>query len=122
MKKKYHPQTPFHIEQAKYHLRDMADNLAELYDAKAPDFTFVFHNNLFTLFDTYSGFLQFDALPIHKLRRLLVEKRDKKKYHVADFPDKAFAALFVEALTTTCKPKKMLTIYEHLTHHVLDKM
>jgi hypothetical protein len=100
----------------------MADNLAELSDAKASDFTFVFHNNLFTLFDTYAAFLQFDALPIHKLRRLLVETRDKKKYHIRDFPDTAFVTLFIKTITTTDKPKKMLQSYERLTHHVLDKM
>lgn len=122
MTKKYAPQTATAIELAKYHLRDMADNLAELDAVKAADFTFVLHNNLSTLLDTYGAFLQFDALPIHKIRRLLVEKSDKKKYHIRDFPDKAFVTLFIKTITTTDKPKKMLQSYERLTHHVLEKM
>lgn len=123
MKKEYLPQSFVDIELAKYHLWDIADNLTELCSTKAPDFIFVFHHNLATLFETYATFLKFDALPIHKLRRLLVEMHDKKKYHITDFPDQVFNKAFVEALTTTKqKRKELMHIYERLTHHVLEKM
>ncbi len=119
--KKYPKQKKEEIEIAKYHLWDMQDNLEEVFESNSEDFSFVYHNNLTDLFETYSKFLQFDSFPAHKLRRCLENEKDKKKYHVTDFPDQKFAIHFVSLLKQTDK-SKMITGFHELTDHILKKM
>ena len=99
----------------------MLDNLEEVFEADGKEFFFVFYNDLNDLFETYAKFLQFDSIPVHKLRRFLVDEKDKKKYHVSNFPDEEFVKMFVNAINLKDK-SKMLKEYQKLTNHILDKM
>ncbi len=121
LKKKYPKQNKTSVELAKYHLWDEYDNLEEIFEANAKEFFFVFYNNLNELFDTYAKFLQFDSVPVHKLRRFLTNESDKRKYKVKDFPDEKFVKMWVNALNIKTK-SKMTEAYQKLTAHVLDKM
>lgn len=114
-------QNKIQVEIAKYHVWDMYDNLEEVFDAKSEEFIFVFYNDLNELFETYAKFLQFDSLPIHKVRRLLINKKDKKKYLIRNFPDKEFVKIFISAIKIQDKATMMKT-YKKLTNHVLKKM
>ncbi len=95
--------------------------MEEVFEANAKEFFFVFYNNLNFLFETYAEFLQFDSIPVHKLRRFLVNKKDKKKYLISDFPDKKFVKLFVRAINLKNK-SKMMKEYQKLTKYVFDRM
>ena len=78
LKKKNPKQNMTQIEIAKYHIWDMCDNLVEVFDSKSEEFSFVFFNCLKDLFESYAKFLQFDSIPIHKLRLFLINEKDKK--------------------------------------------
>ena len=119
--KKYPKQNLISVELAKYQLWDMCDNLKEVFESNSEDFFYVYHNNLTDLFETYSKFLQFDSFPAHKLRRCLENEKDKKKYHVRNFPDQTFALKFVSLLKQTDK-SKAITDFHKLTDHVLKRM
>lgn len=119
--KKYPKQNKIQIELAKYHIWDMLDNLEEVFESDSEEFFFVFYNDLNDLFETYAKFLQFDSMPVHKLRRFLVNEKDKKKYHVSNFPDDGFVKMYVSAINIKDK-SKMIKEYQKLTNHVLDKM
>lgn len=56
----------------------MLDNLEEVFESDSEEFFFVFYNDLNDLFETYAKFLQFDSLPVHKLRRFLVNEKTRK--------------------------------------------
>ncbi len=73
------------------------------------------------LFETYAKFLQFDSMPIHKLRRFLINEKDKKKYLVSNFPDEEFVKMIVSAINLKDK-SKMMNEYKIATNHVLEKM
>lgn len=119
--KEFPEQSKIGIEIAKYQLWDRLDNLEEVFDAEGDEFFFVFYNDLNALFETYGKFLQFDSIPVHKLKRLLVNEEDKTKYHVSDFPDEVFLRMFVNALFHKDK-LTMMKEYQELTNHVLEKM
>lgn len=119
--KEYPPQNKIQIEIAKYHLWDMVDNLEEVFEAGFEDFFFVFYTDLNKLFETYAQFLRFDSLPNDKLRRFLLNERDKKKYKIKDFPDKNFVRMYVRAFNLKEK-SKMMREYALLTNYVLNKM
>lgn len=119
--KKYSKQKKFQIELAKYNLWDTRDNLEEVFESGSEDFFFVFYNNLNEVFETYAKFLQFTFVPVHKLRRFLVNEKDKKKYHVSNFPDQKFVKMFVSLLNIQDK-SKMMKAYFTLTDHVFKKM
>lgn len=119
--KKYPKQNKIQIELAKYHLWDMLDNLEELFETDGGEFFFVLYNYLNQLFETYAKFLQFDSLPVHKLRKFLVDEKDKEKYHIGDFPDKKFVKMYVNAINIKNK-SKMMKEYQNLTKYVLEKM
>jgi predicted nucleotidyltransferase len=119
--KKYSKPGKIQAELAKYHIWDMWDNLEEVYEGEGDEFFFVFYNYLSDLFDTYSKFLQFDSISAHKIKRFLIDEKDKKKYCVRDFPDKEFKKLFLTALKIKEKSKMMIE-YKNLTNHVLEKM
>lgn len=119
--KKYPAQDTISVEIAKYNLWDSYDNLEEVFDARSPDFFFVYYAFLNDLFETYAKFLRFDSVPASKLRRFLINEKDKKKYCVEDFPDQEFVRMFVVALVI--KPKqKMMSECKKLTDHVFVKM
>jgi len=119
--KKYPKMSKIQAELAKYHLWDMCDNLEEVYEAGSDDFHFVYHNCLYDLFDTYAKYLRFDSLPVHKFRRFLVDEKDKKKYHIGNFPDEEFVKMAISILELKGK-SKMMEEYIAMTGHVLDKM
>lgn len=119
--KKYPKLTKTQVEIAKYHLRDMQDNLLEVLENDAEGFPLVYYVSLYELFDSYAKFLQFDALPIHKLKHLLMDASTKKKYMIADFPDQVFVHLFLPALSLREKAD-MSEAYTQLSDHVLVKM
>jgi len=119
--KKYPKQNKILIELAKYHVWDMCDNLDEVYEIDANEFLFVLHNDLKNLFEIYSNFLQFDSIPIHKLRSFLVNDKDKKKYNVSTFPDEKFVKMLVNTINIK-DSSKLMKQYKTLTKHVLDKM
>lgn len=109
------------IELSKYHIWDMLDNLEEIFEANTEEFFFVFYNDLNELFETYAKFLQFDAFPIHKLRRFLVNEIDKKKYIVDNFPDEKFVELLISAINIKDR-KDIMKEYQNITYYVLSKM
>jgi len=119
--KKYPKQNKILVELAKHHIWDMLDNLEEVFEADGKDFFFVFYNDLNDLFETYAKFLQFDSISVHKLRRFLVDEKDKKKYHISNFPDEEFVKMYVNTINLKDK-SKMLKEYQKLTNHILDKM
>lgn len=119
--KKYPRQSKAQVELAKYQLWDMCDNLEEVFEANAEEFYFVFYVQLKELFDVYTAFLRFDSMPAHQLKRLLVNKKEKEKYHIADFPDEAFARMYVNAIRVKDRAR-MMKAYQKLTKHVLEKM
>lgn len=121
LKKKNPKPNKIQIEIAKYHIWDMCDNLEEVFESKSDEFYFVFYNFLNDLFETYAKFLQFDSIPVHKLRRFLVNEKDKKKYHVSNFPDEEFTKMIVSVINLKDK-SKMMKEYKNLTNHVLEKM
>jgi hypothetical protein len=109
------------IELLKYQLWDICDNLEEVYESKNLDFSFVYFNNLYTLFEIYSGFLKYDLIKVNKLKRFLTNQRDKEKSSIKDFPDKDFVKLYLNAL----KIKNELVLmkdFKILTNYVLNKM
>jgi len=119
--KKYPKQNKIQTELAKYHIWDVLDNLEEVFESNTAEFFFVFYNCLNELFETYAKFLQYDSIPVHKLRRFLVDEKDKKKYHVSNFPDGEFVKMFVKAMNLKDK-SRMMKEYKRLSKHVLDKM
>lgn len=119
--KKYPHPSNIQIEMAKYHIWDRRDNLEEIYETNADEFSFVFFNDLNELFEAYSRFLRFDSVQVHKLKRFIVNGKDKKKYDVGDFPDKKFVKMFVKAINIKDK-SEMMKEYQKLTNHVLKKM
>ncbi len=114
-------QNKIQIEIAKYHIWDMCDNLEEVYDANSDEFVFVYYNDLNELFEVYAKYLQFDSFPIHKLKRFLVDDKDKKKYHIANFPDERFIGMIVSAIKLK-DDSKMIIEYKAITNYVLQKM
>jgi len=108
-------------ELSKYFIWDMCDNLEEVFESDGDDFIFVFHNELKRLFDSYSKYLQFDNIPPNKLIRFLRNEKDKKKYHIKDYPDINFVDFFIKTINLKQKPK-MMEEYKKLTNYVLEKM
>lgn len=100
MKRENIKQNNIQIELAKYQVWDMCDNLEEVFEAKSEEFLFVFYNFLDDLFEIYAEFLQFNSVPVNKLRRLLINEKDKKKYHVDNFPDEEFVRLLISSMGT----------------------
>ncbi|HOG15460.1 MAG TPA: nucleotidyltransferase domain-containing protein [Candidatus Absconditabacterales bacterium] len=121
LKKKNPKLNKMQIEIAKYHIWDMCDNLEEVFDSNTEEFYLVFYNFLNKLFETYAQFLQFDTVPIDKLRRFLVNEQDKKKYLVSDFPDKKFTKMIVSAINIKDKTK-MMEEFKTITKYTLKKM
>jgi hypothetical protein len=121
LNKKFEKMPSFKIELNKYHLFDMADNLEEVYRRKTPDFVFVYHTFLKNILDTYCEFLGYYSISENKILRFLSDKKDKKKYHISDFPDRKFVAMYLEAIKEKDK-SKMLKIFNKLVKHVQDKM
>lgn len=119
--RKYPKQKKFQIEVSKYNIWDMCDNLEEVFETDKEEFFLVFYVYLNQLFDYYANFLQFDSIPVHKIRRFLIDEKDKKKYCIDDFPDKEFVKMFINTLNIKAK-KKMIKEYQNLTIYILDKM
>ncbi len=69
--KKYPEQNKIQIELAKYGIWDLCDNLEEVFEANGEEFFFVFYVHLKELFEIYANFLQFDSIPVHKIKRFL---------------------------------------------------
>ncbi len=108
-------------EISKYLLWDEQDNLEEVYKRGKNDFTFVYHNVLYKTFQTYSKFLGWHNVSINKVRRLLKEKKDQKKYNLPEFPDKKFVTLFIKAIEET-DTEKMYLYSKKISKYVLDNM
>lgn len=121
MLKKYPRLNFVSVEQTKYALWDMMDNLEEIYDARAKDFPFVYHVQLNSLFEQYSKFVGFESIPPNKLRRFLVNKGDQKKYKISRFPDSKFVKMYLDALCLEDE-SEMINAYRQLTAHVLRRM
>ncbi len=119
--KKYPKQNRIQIELAKYHIWDMLDNLEEIFESDGREFFFVYYNYLNNLYEVYSKLLRFDSIPVHKLRRFLINGREKKKYHISNFPDGDFVRMYVRALNIE-NNSKMMKEYKKLTNYVLKKM
>ena len=109
------------IEQMKYRLWDSSDNLEEIFEARGEEFLFAYYNCLYDLYEIYAAFLRYDSVPVHKLRRLLMDREDKKKYRMDDFPDPSFATAFIKALKRKGK-HEMMREFRLLTAYVLQKM
>ncbi len=119
--RKFPKQNRISVEISKYGLWDMMDNLEEIFESNGDEFVFVYNVFLYKLFDQYSAFLRFDSILVNKLKRFLTNEQDKKKYHIAHFPDQTFVRIFVKAMETKDK-KNMMSEYKKLTNHVLVKM
>ena len=109
------------IEIQKYTLWDNCDNLEEVFMRNEFDIYYCYYNYLDEIFRTYSNFLGFENLSFNKVRRLLIEKKDKEKYGVAEFPDQKFVKLFL-ALMKLKEPEKMIKSYKKLNEYVLEQM
>jgi len=106
---------------AKYGIWDLCDNLEEVFEANGEEFFFVFYVHLKELFEIYANFLQFDSIPVHKIKRFLTDEKDKKKYNVSNFPDQEFVKMYVNAINIKDK-SEMMKEYKMLTNHILEKM
>lgn len=119
--RKYPGLDKIQIELVKYHIWDMCDNLEEVFETDTEEFFFVFYNTLNELFEAYSKFMRFDSIPVHKIKRFLTDDKDKKKYHIKNFPDQKFVKMYVTAISIKDKAE-MMKEYQKLTGYVLDKM
>lgn len=121
MFKPYKEQSLTSVKVAQYNLWDMLDNLKEIFEADGEEFYLVYYVHLYQLFEHYARFLRFDSIHVHKLRRCLVNERDRRKYSIPKFPDETFLTSFAKAI----KPKKraiMMRGYGRLTNYVLNQM
>lgn len=109
------------VEISKYHLWDNCDNLEEVFLRNKNDIYYCYYNYLDDLFRTYCKYLGFENVSFNKVRRLLVEKKDKEKYKVKDFPDQKFVKSFIKLLDLK-EPKVMIKEFKKLNKYVLDKM
>lgn len=109
------------IEQKKYSLWDMKDNLQEIYESGSEDFHFVYYSFLSNILEKYSAFLRHDSFNTHKVLRLLVNKKDQLKYKTNKFPDSVFVKMYVDAMKIKDKPKMMHT-FEKIVEYVLKNM
>jgi len=120
-KKKFLKPAKAIIESDKYHLWDMQDNLEEVYDSDAEEFYFVYYDFLKTIFESYSKFLGFEIIFANKIKRFLVNEKDKKKYNISEFPDQNFVDMYINAINLKSK-QEMMQKYKQITSHVLSKM
>lgn len=120
-KKKFKKQNRISIELSKYALWDMQDNLEEVSEYKKEDFYYVFYKFLDNVLFHYSNYLGFVNIPVYKVRRFLMDKKDKEKYQINDFPDKKFVRLFIKCMNLN-KKEEMLNQYKILNQYILEKM
>lgn len=121
--KTYKPMDHSRLELVKYGIRDMCDNLQEIYDAQWSEFPFVYYASLYALFDLYAEYLQYRHIEKHKVARFLKQKSQRNKYLIDDFPDALFSQKFLEAITVDDNDTHtMMKMYEQLTEHVLQQM
>jgi predicted nucleotidyltransferase len=109
------------IEISKYHLWDNCDNLEEVLLRNKSDIYYCYYNYLDDLFRVYCKFLGFENVSFNKVRRFLVEKKDKTKYNVEDFSDKKFVKLFLSLLELK-EPTIMVKEFKKLNEYVLNQM
>ena len=121
MSKQYRKQSKITMNWAKYNLWDMCDNLEEIFEAKGKEFYLIYFVHLYRLYEYYAEVLRFDSIQVHKLRKFLINHKEKKKYRIPDFADKTFVRSFVKAINLKKKPN-MMKAYRELTNHVLDQM
>jgi hypothetical protein len=108
-------------ELLKYHIWDSNDNLQEILEADRPDFSFVYHNSLNSLVESYGQFLGYPHMPIHKLWSLSQRKAERKKYLYPEFPDQDFIRILSEALSEK-DISAQASSFSRLTIHVLQEM
>ncbi|MGM0845269.1 MAG: nucleotidyltransferase domain-containing protein [Bacillota bacterium] len=109
------------LELTKYAIWDNLDNLQDIYEKKAEDIRFVYHNSLNILFDQYCHFLSVEQIPYYQKKSYLSEKNYLKKYLKNPFPDEVFSEMFLKALQMT-KENQMVEMYEKLSNYVLSEM
>lgn len=120
-KKKFKASSKIQNEIAKYFIWDSLDNLEEVYESNAKDFEMVYFVSLQDLFNYYATYLQYESIPIHKLRRFLSNKKDQEKYNVPTFPDSKFQKDFIKAIELKDKTQ-MMRAYKKIVIHVLNEI
>lgn len=118
--RKYPKADKLSIESTKYHLWDMKDNLEEVYES-GKGFEFGYYVCLKRIFEVYSEAIGYSNVPGHKLIKFLSDKKDRKKYIIAKFPDEKFKKLLLNALQEKNK-EKMLRDYNILTDYTIKKL
>ena len=121
LKKKFVKPKRAFIEMNKYHLWDALDNLGEVLDNNSKEFYFVYYSGLRDIYEVYSKFCRMNVSQSNKVERFLINKKDREKYLINDFPDEVFVKLFSKALVLN-SPKKMFSNYKCLCLHVFRKM
>lgn len=120
-KKKFKKQPKWIVENNKYHIWDMYDNLLEIYNDNWEEFEFFYFNVLKSIFEVYWSFVQFEKIWTHKIRRFLINNDDIKKYNIEKFQDEKFIKLFILA-QKLAKRSDMIKNIENLLSHVLESM
>ncbi|MFT4311466.1 MAG: nucleotidyltransferase domain-containing protein [Candidatus Woesearchaeota archaeon] len=120
LNKKYPKMNKTVIEITKYHIWDMKDNLEEVYKNKDLNFQYVYYNQLNDVFEKYTKYLQTDYYTPDKQQKILISKKNQKKYCIQNFPDKEFKKKYLEALKVKNK-KDMLKKYIEITNYALKK-
>jgi len=120
-KKKYKKPGEIPTEIDKYFIWDMNDNLEEIADKQWEEFYMTYYVHLEKILEKYSKFLWFEHIPTHKIKRFLIDEKDKKKYNIDNFPDTNFLKMYVEAIKLQ-DIETMMKNYQQLTKYVLKKM
>ena len=109
------PSTRFR-ELAKYQLWDMSDGLEDACETRPEDLPHLCHAALHSVFKLYARFAGYGSMPQDKVLKSL---RGAK--NMPAFPDRRFAALYLEAASAR-NNKIMMKAYRLLSKHVLSKM
>lgn len=119
--KPYEKLSSARLEQLKYGMWDMQDNFHDCAERGGEEVRSVYYNTLHHLFQSYCEFLQIETIPYYQVLAYLTEPSYIDKYRKEPFPDKEFAALFVNAMKAK-ESSDFVRLYDLLTEHALQKM
>ncbi|MCL2593216.1 MAG: hypothetical protein FWD82_07600 [Defluviitaleaceae bacterium] len=115
----YQDQEPAMSELAKYHLWDMADDLADAFENNKPEFDFLYFNFLNNLISSYMSTIK---MPYNFKTILGNVNSDivRKKYLLKELPDVEIKNLIEKCIITTEKEEKV-ELFQILTNKILNK-
>jgi len=109
--------TAVEIELAKYALWDELDNLVDLARAESPLHGHAYHHLLDSVLDAYRRLLGCEVSHLSKLWRFFCEPEFRRRQAYPEFPDQAFARLFLACVRTMRQ-----SAIERLVEHVHERM